>query len=117
MTRILSILSLLFLFSVAAPAAETKAVFCTQDAKLCPDGSGVGRTGPNCEFAPCPGEKTPGKKEKGAGKHRPACAKDLKICPDGSAVGRTGANCEFALCLDETVPGEAPRDESGDEEE
>ena len=31
-------------------------VACTADAKLCPDGTGVGRTGPNCEFAPCPGE-------------------------------------------------------------
>jgi hypothetical protein len=30
-------------------------VYCTQDAKLCPDGSYVGRTGPNCEFSPCPG--------------------------------------------------------------
>lgn len=29
-------------------------VACTADAKICPDGSGVGRTGPNCEFAPCP---------------------------------------------------------------
>ncbi|MEK7573481.1 MAG: PsbP-related protein [Patescibacteria group bacterium] len=27
---------------------------CTQEAKLCPDGSSVGRQGPNCEFAPCP---------------------------------------------------------------
>ena len=26
---------------------------CTQEAKLCPDGSAVGRTGPNCEFAEC----------------------------------------------------------------
>lgn len=31
-------------------------VFCTQEAKLCPDGSSVGRTGPRCEFAPCPSE-------------------------------------------------------------
>jgi hypothetical protein len=30
---------------------------CTQEAKQCPDGSYVGRTGPNCEFAECPGEK------------------------------------------------------------
>src|SRR3989344_6941774 len=29
---------------------------CTMDAKICPDGTSVGRTGPNCEFAPCPGE-------------------------------------------------------------
>ena len=27
---------------------------CTEEAKLCPDGSSVGRTGPNCEFALCP---------------------------------------------------------------
>ena len=27
---------------------------CTEEAKLCPDGSAVGRTGPDCEFAPCP---------------------------------------------------------------
>ncbi|MBU3901639.1 hypothetical protein KKF25_03270, partial [Patescibacteria group bacterium] len=26
---------------------------CTMEAKLCPDGSSVGRTGPNCEFAKC----------------------------------------------------------------
>ncbi len=32
-----------------------KPVACTEEAKLCPDGSAVGRTGPNCEFAPCPG--------------------------------------------------------------
>jgi hypothetical protein len=32
--------------------SETQA--CTTDAKMCPDGSAVGRTGPNCEFAECP---------------------------------------------------------------
>ena len=32
-------------------------VACTQEAKECPDGSYVGRTGPDCEFAACP---TPG---------------------------------------------------------
>jgi hypothetical protein len=29
-------------------------VACTQEAKQCPDGSYVGRTGPNCEFSMCP---------------------------------------------------------------
>jgi len=29
-------------------------IACTMEAKLCPDGSAVGRSGPNCEFAPCP---------------------------------------------------------------
>lgn len=31
-------------------------VACTADAKICPDGSAVGRMGPNCEFAECPGD-------------------------------------------------------------
>ena len=31
----------------------THTVACTMEAKLCPDGSAVGRTGPNCEFAEC----------------------------------------------------------------
>ena len=34
-----------------APGGTTA---CTQEAKICPDGSAVGRTGPNCEFAACP---------------------------------------------------------------
>jgi len=34
--------------------SREKLIACTMEAKLCPDGSAVGRTGPNCEFAPCP---------------------------------------------------------------
>ena len=34
--------------------AKDKPVACTMDAKICPDGSAVGRVGPNCEFADCP---------------------------------------------------------------
>lgn len=33
---------------------EPEPVFCTQDAKLCPDGSYVGRVAPKCEFKACP---------------------------------------------------------------
>ena len=32
-------------------------IACTMDARVCPDGSAVGRQGPDCEFAPCPGEE------------------------------------------------------------
>jgi len=32
-------------------------VACTMDAKLCPDGSYVGRVSPKCDFAPCPETK------------------------------------------------------------
>ncbi len=33
---------------------NTPNLVCTDDAKICPDGSAVGRTLPNCEFAACP---------------------------------------------------------------
>jgi len=33
---------------------QPKQIACTADAKICPDGSVVGRMGPNCEFAACP---------------------------------------------------------------
>lgn len=35
---------------------EPGQIYCTMEAKLCPDGSYVGRTGPKCEFTACPGE-------------------------------------------------------------
>ncbi len=39
---------------VVVNPTTTEPVVCTMDAKLCPDGSYVGRTGPKCEFAACP---------------------------------------------------------------
>ncbi len=33
---------------------NTSRVACTMEAKMCPDGSYVGRSGPICEFAQCP---------------------------------------------------------------
>jgi hypothetical protein len=33
---------------------QTEQISCTQEAKICSDGSAVGRIGPNCEFAVCP---------------------------------------------------------------
>jgi hypothetical protein len=49
----------LFVLTAAAfffykQSTSKKEVFCTAEAQLCPDGSYVGRTGPNCEFAACP---------------------------------------------------------------
>jgi putative hemolysin len=45
--------------SFFAPVGSIKPVennpqACTEEAKICPDGSAVGRTGKNCEFATCP---------------------------------------------------------------
>lgn len=33
---------------------SNKPVACTLEAKICPDGTNVGRTGPKCEFTKCP---------------------------------------------------------------
>ncbi|MDO8572849.1 MAG: DUF5667 domain-containing protein [bacterium] len=40
---------------ISKPAPNpTESVACTQEARLCPDGTSVGRAGPRCEFAACP---------------------------------------------------------------
>jgi tryptophan-rich sensory protein len=39
------------------PKQQSGIVYCSMDAKLCPDGSAVGRIGPQCQFAPCPGQR------------------------------------------------------------
>ena len=71
-------------------------VACTDEAKICPDGTGVGRTGPNCEFTPCPGEATP------PNPATPICNMGPMRCPDGSMVS-PGPQCQFAPC-----PGSSP---------
>ena len=55
--KLLLVFSLVFLLaSCDTPSAneeEPEVVFCTLDAKVCPDGSAVGRVPPDCDFAPC----------------------------------------------------------------
>jgi hypothetical protein len=49
---VVGICSFLYRNAVERPyAAETRA--CTLEAKVCPDGTSVGRTGPSCTFAAC----------------------------------------------------------------
>ncbi len=53
---ILGIGSFLYRNTLEQPGAGTngRVVACTVEAKLCPDGSSVGRAGPSCAFAVCP---------------------------------------------------------------
>ena len=37
---------------------STSSVACSKEAKVCPDGSSLGRSGPRCEFAACPATTT-----------------------------------------------------------
>jgi hypothetical protein len=89
--------------ATGAPGGNSGLVECTADAKVCDDGSSVGRNpAKNCEFYPCPAAKAPIKEEEPI-----ACTADAKLCEDGSAVGRQGERgCAFAPCPGEgTVTG------------
>jgi hypothetical protein len=69
---------------------------CVPETRRCPDGTEVGRSGPNCDFLPCPISLSPPSDE------GTMCTMDARLCPDGSAVGRSGPNCEFAPCSGES---------------
>lgn len=40
--------------NITSTTTSTQSWDCNGDAKICPDGSSVGRTGPSCEFISCP---------------------------------------------------------------
>jgi hypothetical protein len=52
--------AIIYFWNITAPKewGFNQNVACTMEAKLCPDGSAVGRSGPNCEFAQCPATAT-----------------------------------------------------------
>ena len=79
---------------------------CTDEALICPDGSSVGRTGPNCEFAPCPGAPPAGTVDES--KLGPSCADDFLDCPAGqscSSFPTYGFRCSSDPCAALTCPG------------
>ncbi len=47
-----------FVYQTSLHEESQNQVACTMEAMQCPDGSYVGRTGPNCEFAACPTGQT-----------------------------------------------------------
>lgn len=63
------------------PNQEGEATFCTMDAMMCPDGSYVGRTGPNCEFV-CPAAESsvdPNSAEMKIGESRTVNGVNIKV--------------------------------------
>ncbi len=51
---IILLMGVSFLYLKKKEIASPNNIACTQEAKQCPDGSYVGRTGKNCEFTDCP---------------------------------------------------------------
>lgn len=58
---------------------------CTMEAKLCPDGSYVSRTSPNCEFTPCPLAE-PSERQTEFSKPITMHVNDKVIFPDGLSL-------------------------------
>jgi len=88
---------------------EAPPVACTMELFVCPDGSTVGRGGPDCEFPECPEDESgeeEDQEEYPVEEIEPdtppelavACTLDVKICPDGTALSREGVDCEFPEC-------------------
>ncbi|MEN9621961.1 MAG: hypothetical protein RLZZ67_395 [Candidatus Parcubacteria bacterium] len=46
-----------YTYTTSQNKAEVEQIACTMDARMCPDGSYVGRQGPKCEFEACPNTK------------------------------------------------------------
>lgn len=97
--------------ALSSGRAAQKPVICPMDAMLCPGGSSVSRSGPNCEFTPCPSNDLPKRRglvedpievpkgtDEGKVDDGVMCTQEVKTCSDGSYVGRTGPNCAFAPC-------------------
>jgi hypothetical protein len=59
----LSLLSGLAQRPAAASGSAPPVAACTMEALLCPDGSGVSRTGPDCSFPACPSMPASGIRE------------------------------------------------------
>ncbi|MDP2950756.1 MAG: hypothetical protein Q8N55_00050 [bacterium] len=81
-------------------------VACAQDAKQCPDGSYVSRTGPNCEFASCPatscvkeGDVTTG------GTYAPNDPKTTECCAGLIAIGHYTDKSITSGCYSLPMPG------------
>lgn len=82
------------------------------EAKLCPDGSSVGRTGPKCEFAKCPEQSTPTP----TCKPRPACLdatprcmipETSDMCPKADQKPVIGTDCKLGGCSNELCQNES----------
>ena len=88
--KAIAIFSAIFLVFFVGCVLPNEPIACTADAKLCPDGSGVGRVGPNCEFAPCP-ETNSTQTACESSECGPQLGMPNYLCPDGkTTAGPTG---------------------------
>jgi len=96
-------------YAVTRPSVPVP-VACTKEARLCPDGTVVGRTGPDCEFQACPsqggcradGDCTPGL----------VCRSGACTEPSGRECGGPGGGCPTGYqCIQDCGPPVAREDD------
>src|SRR3989344_2614955 len=81
-----------------SPAPDNGGVACTMEAKICPDGSVVGRTGPKCEFAECPAYSPPA-----------STTPPVSKSEEGSVLGRITLGPTCPIARNPPDPNCAPR--------
>src|SRR3989344_9360658 len=86
-------------------------IACTEEAMICPDGSAVGREGPNCEFAACPDITGYGTIQ-GRVTLSPTCPVET-LPPDPSCAPRAYSTIVSVKNLSGDVVGSIPTDENG----
>ena len=84
---------------------------CTMDAKMCPDGSSVGRTGPNCEFAECPSTEGYATLQ-GVVTLGPTCPVETTP-PDPNCAGKTYQTILTVRSITDGTSISVPTDETG----
>lgn len=97
------------IFTNSTPFAYAQ--YCTQDAMQCPDGSWVGRTGPNCSFVCPPGNGTIAPPVGTVDPSNPII-KDLVPLPAGSGEiappGASGGSSGYPEYVEGTIAPEIP---------
>lgn len=78
----------------------TGSVACTAEAIMCPDGSSVGRTGPNCEFAPCPQGNAGSQTEKKESEQ----SLIVKVYFNNSSLNPNSQDCSKVFPLERIIP-------------
>lgn len=73
---LLSVLVILLSSVFMVSSITSNKVACTMEAKICPDGSAVGRTGPKCEFEKCPNESNENNSYVAPPKEATSCEQD-----------------------------------------
>jgi len=82
---------------VAYYCEKTTTEVCPRDTRQCPDGRLVSRTGPNCEFAPCPEFKCPEQQQ-------PTCPADSTVEKRTDDKGCVYYYCKYPECTQVSKP-------------